>query len=359
MKYIELIASFIVDGKTPLAGQALNFETFNALSNRWDVLAVVKTKADGSLFSRVRYLSSSAAAPAFRIKSGSDSRAKNIPFDSVSFSYNQRSQILRCNFGKINIIKTKSTTARSVSSAASLSVYKNKIASLEKEITTQKTSASKAVQKADQKAKSKENLAAISAAKVTELTEKVRVKESAIARAVAAKAKVEKDFREYKAKQEKIPTEENRQTPIQKIAENIGIELASANKTMKKSSSAYQLQNIQVELRGTVSDDGSAIALSKLSDAKLGRKINASTLKMEMVATPKTREGAITIPDLSGLTESAVQRVLSSIGLKYERIDQSVSSAQGYSIGQVISQAPASGGELTHGASVLVVIAVD
>lgn len=148
-------------------------------------------------------------------------------------------------------------------------------------------------------------------------------------------------------------------SPITAIAANIGSQIYQANENLKDKANPYKVGNIQVELHGALSDDGNSMTLWNLADIKGGGTDKGSvvTLDIEENTTASAADNTIVIPDVTGLTESVVKRLLASIGLKLDSVARSVSEDSGLTIGQSISQAPAASTAVSQGATVLVVFA--
>jgi len=148
-------------------------------------------------------------------------------------------------------------------------------------------------------------------------------------------------------------------SPITAIAANIGSQIYQANENLKDKANPYKVGNIQVELHGALSDDGNSMTLWNLADIKGGGTDKGSvvTLDIEENTTAGAVDNTIVIPDVTGLTESVVKRLLASIGLKLDSVARSVSEHSELTIGQSISQAPAASTAVSKGATVLVVFA--
>ena len=110
-----------------------------------------------------------------------------------------------------------------------------------------------------------------------------------------------------------------RLSPLQTIASNIGAQVAAANQKLQSEQKPYQIQNIQVELRGTLSGDGQAMNLVKLGELKEGLA-HTSLVRLDLTTSHnKPLENTTLVPDVSGFTESVVRRLLSSVGLRLEK----------------------------------------
>ncbi len=169
--------------------------------------------------------------------------------------------------------------------------------------------------------------------------------------------KAEEKEKVLKKQNEIFVNEASRKTSIQDIAANIGTQVDNANKKLEKDKRAYRFGRIELDLRGTVSTDGQKMTLASLVDLKeLGASASLPGIKVEIL--PETTGSEITevkVPKVTGLTETAVRRLLQAVGLQFERIDKTVESNEDIAIGQSIQQSPAAGTELQRGGTVLVV----
>jgi len=143
------------------------------------------------------------------------------------------------------------------------------------------------------------------------------------------------------------------ETDVGDVFSNIGSRLGTANLKLQTSESPFRLGAVKLDLRGTLSDDGRKIALG--APVKDGE---ASRVSADLIPEDATRhETSATVPDVTGLTETAARRVLASVGLKLTTARQSVAPGSG-TPGQALTQHPAPGAQVGHGEAVLVVFAV-
>ncbi|AJQ97771.1 PASTA domain-containing protein [Gynuella sunshinyii] len=152
--------------------------------------------------------------------------------------------------------------------------------------------------------------------------------------------------------------EEKRLAPIDQIASNIGAQIDSANKKLQQETRPYQIQNISLQLKGSISANGQSIALARLTDGE-AQLSNAQVMTLDLVKTaqPATTTEVL-LPDVSGLTESSVRRLLKSIGLKTESMTKSVGPNSQITLGQAISQSPKAGSKIALNQTVIVVFAI-
>lgn len=154
--------------------------------------------------------------------------------------------------------------------------------------------------------------------------------------------------------------EAKRKAPIQSIAANIGAEVDAANRKLLSEKRPYRFGRIELDLRGTVSTDGQSMALANLVDLeKLGGGTSLPGLKMELLSEREQSEvsTSVEVPDVTGLTETAVRRLLQAVGLRLESVSKSVEPGAKIPIGQSIQQSPKAGAELSRNMAVLVVFA--
>jgi hypothetical protein len=162
------------------------------------------------------------------------------------------------------------------------------------------------------------------------------------------------------AENQRLGSEVGRRAPIQHIAANIGTQVHAANQILRENQRPYQIGRIELDLKGTVSSDGETMTLANSSDlAKLKSGVNFPGVNMELLPQrdPPTESVSVTVPDVVGLTETAVRRLLQAVGLRLERVNKSVGEDSETPIGQSMQQSPVSGSDLPRNNTVLVVFA--
>lgn len=153
-----------------------------------------------------------------------------------------------------------------------------------------------------------------------------------------------------------LTKEAKKASPLTTIAANIGSQINAANTKLINEKQAYQIQNIQVELRGTLSQEGQAINLANPIDS--AHAVASSLVRLDLIPQANIPDSSqLKVPDLSGLTETAVQRLLKSLGLQLKPIAFSVPDTSEFVIGQAIRQSPAAGTAVSHQETILVVFA--
>ncbi|MEL7468609.1 MAG: PASTA domain-containing protein [Pseudomonadota bacterium] len=133
------------------------------------------------------------------------------------------------------------------------------------------------------------------------------------------------------------------------VVTGLGTKLSIANTTLSTQAHPFRIGTVRVDLKGTPSADGGRIVLGGAAET------TGSGLSTELhVDRPTTATDDVTVPDVTGLTESAARRVVRSVGLRLAPAYQVVKPGQG-TPGQSISQVPAAQATAKHGAEVLVV----
>ena len=165
-----------------------------------------------------------------------------------------------------------------------------------------------------------------------------------------------------KLENQRFADEASREAPIADIAANIGTQVDAANRQLRETKRPYRFGRVQLDLKGTVSSDGQKMAMAKLVDLeKLKSGVTFPGVNLELIPEnePSTASATVKVPDVTGLTETAVRRVLQAFGLRLEKVDKSVASGSAQAIGQSIQQLPQSGSDLPRNQSVLVVFAAE
>lgn len=165
----------------------------------------------------------------------------------------------------------------------------------------------------------------------------------------------EKDI--LRAENESLQNSASRKTNIQDIAFNIGAQVDEANKKMAIQSRPYRLGKVDLNLKGVISDDGQAMTLANASDLE---KTNAENVlagvQFELIPDNSSAvDTSVKVPDIVGLTETAVRRLLTAVGLRIETANKSVGENATVPIGQCIQQSPKSNSTTSRGSTVIVV----
>ena len=163
-----------------------------------------------------------------------------------------------------------------------------------------------------------------------------------------------------KNENEQFVNEAGRKVAIQDIAANIGTEVDAANTKLRQEKRPYRFGRIEINLKGTVSPDGQKMALASSVDMeKLQSGVSLPSVSMEILPTrsPLLESTSVIVPDVTGLTETAVRRLLQAVGLRLEPVSKSVGENSRIPIGQSMQQTPKKGSELPRNNTVLVVFA--
>lgn len=137
-------------------------------------------------------------------------------------------------------------------------------------------------------------------------------------------------------------TSENNPVPIKNLYTNIIQEIETANRFTE--SSSYKLSNISLKLKAIIQKDGDSISAS-LMDKSNSEKVNGnsiSELVFDITPVRSTQNIPGKLPDLIGLTETAVRRILKSIDLRLNPVYQSNKTVVN---GDSFKQSPASGSD--------------
>ncbi|WP_430406043.1 PASTA domain-containing protein [Fluviicola sp.] len=110
--------------------------------------------------------------------------------------------------------------------------------------------------------------------------------------------------------------------PIQDLYTNIVSEIASASET--SIGSPFKLSNISLKLKALIHEDGGSMSASLLNFEN-SENVNGdaiSELVFDITPVQNRQNGGIGIPNLIGLTETAVRKVLKNLGLKLNPVYQ-------------------------------------
>nr|WP_294858919.1 PASTA domain-containing protein [uncultured Fluviicola sp.] len=110
--------------------------------------------------------------------------------------------------------------------------------------------------------------------------------------------------------------------PINELYTNLVSEIDTATRT--SGTSAFKLSNISLKLKAFIQRDGDTVSASLLdltnSEDANGEAI--SELTFDITPTPTETGTLATLPDVTGLTETAVRRVLKSLNLRLNPVYQ-------------------------------------
>ena len=103
------------------------------------------------------------------------------------------------------------------------------------------------------------------------------------------------------------------------------------------------------------------MSLASLVDLKtLGGATVLPGVKFEILpdTLPTESKTDVDVPDVTGLTETAVRRLLQAVGLRLEMVHKSIEPTTNIPIGLSIQQSPVAGTKLARTETVLVVFAI-
>lgn len=138
----------------------------------------------------------------------------------------------------------------------------------------------------------------------------------------------------------RIEETENPPIPIQDLYTNIVSEIEAATETSVDS--AFKLSNISLKLKAVIHGDGESLSASLLdlenSENVNGNAISELVFDITPVNNRETTDGIM--PDITGLTETAVRRILKSLGLRLNPVYQKKDTVVN---GDSFKQSPAKG----------------
>ncbi|WP_300662575.1 PASTA domain-containing protein [Fluviicola sp.] len=110
--------------------------------------------------------------------------------------------------------------------------------------------------------------------------------------------------------------------PINQLYSNLVSEIETATNTSE--SSTFKLSNISLKLKAMIQRDGDTVSATLLdSDSSENVNGNAiSELVFDITSNQTSEAASLTMPDVSGLTETAVRRVLKSFNLRLNPVYQ-------------------------------------
>ncbi|MEX1367435.1 MAG: PASTA domain-containing protein [Nannocystaceae bacterium] len=140
------------------------------------------------------------------------------------------------------------------------------------------------------------------------------------------------------------------------VVENVGNQLKATQQSLRSSGAPIQLGKISMDLKVMPSGDGTSFSF--VAPGQPGVEGAAlSTLHLDFVDQSPVPEppAAVTVPDLQGLTELAVRRVASSLGLGVKSLLQAVADdGPVEQAGRAIRQIPAAGAGVDPGTVITV-----
>ncbi len=369
MKTIEAFARILNADGTDAVGVLLHLETYVLASRRWVKLDSAKSVAKGIWKAKVTRLREGAYyAPILRLKETS-----GILAQSGYLTYNTSTQTLSVDFGTVE--RLEQTTFSLIASNNRFNRVNYTIAGQPKKANASITATTIATAATNNNLRDTYNaelfkLQSTEAAlrlKITQKDELLVTKNVSITGKNKRIAELEKKLSEriesetkLRKKNEIFTSETNRKTSINDIASGVGAEIDAANKKLRSNKQPYRFGKIELNLRGTISKDGKTITPVNFLDlSNMGAVAALPGMTMELL--PETEKPEVTtsvkVPDVTGLTETVVRRLLNEVGLRIEVVTKSVASEARIPIGQSIQQSPKAGTDLPRSNTVLVVFA--
>ena len=149
------------------------------------------------------------------------------------------------------------------------------------------------------------------------------------------------------------------ETDILSLQRSISAGLENFSKQQSQSGSNLRLGRVQVNVKGLFSGSGDRITLA---DSRLLENATNAAALSEMVIeylpeVPEEESSQTNVPDLSGLSESAVARLLRELGFGLDAAYGDPDDPKQFGAGQAFRQSPAAGEKLAKGRKVLVIFA--
>jgi len=393
MKTIQAHAHILTDEGANASSVKATLETYLLSSQRWVKLASAKSDTRGIWqVSATRLKQGVFYAPVLRLIEAGDPVPRVLALGGY-ISYDKTKQVLSVDFGRIE--RLAETAYRLTASA---SIFKRSKLTIAGQAKKARISFTNLLRAGSLTAADRERVAIVagaerSAIKANPVLEnfdaevlKFRAKEAGLQSTILQKdalltsrnvelAKTRSQVtaleqqlsssivleKKLKEQNKTFVEESKRKTPIQSIAANIGTEMDIANKKLRSEKRPYRFGRIELDLRGTISTDGQSMTLASLVDLKtLGGAAVLPGVKFEILPDTIPTESItdVDVPDVTGLTETAVRRLLQAVGLRLEMVHKSIEPTTNIPIGLSIQQSPVAGTKLARTEIVLVVFAI-
>jgi hypothetical protein len=128
---------------------------------------------------------------------------------------------------------------------------------------------------------------------------------------------------------------EDRPVAVKNIYKNLVQELDIASELSKTNN--YSLSNLSIKLKGVINQDANNNVGIQLFSKENANQINGnaiSDISFDIIPTPSQTAELGKVPDVIGLTETAVTRILESVGLKLNSVYQKSEKSNGASFKQ-------------------------
>ena len=341
MKKITASAQIVNEDGKAVAGIQVILEVFRLASAKWVTLASAKSNARGSWsINQALEISDRSFAPILRLVEESRPTPRFLT-QQGQLKYDAANQTLQVKFGSVkrvdlSVVAPRVTHLRDSFDAEVLRFRSNE-ASMRSTIIL------------------KDQQLSANRGELTSAKRNIEELQADLSRVTLAETRL-------KLENQRFADEASREAPIADIAANIGTQVDAANRQLRETKRPYRFGRVQLDLKGTVSSDGQKMAMAKLVDLeKLKSGVTFPGVNLELIPEnePSTASATVKVPDVTGLTETAVRRVLQAFGLRLEKVDKSVDSGSAQAIGQSIQQLPQSGSDLPRNQSVLLVFAAE
>ncbi len=153
----------------------------------------------------------------------------------------------------------------------------------------------------------------------------------------------------------KIPTEHKAQAhPVSRVYSSILDEIKKTNEF--SAGSPFRLTGISLNLKTFVEqrDDGTYVQLVDAKNATTAHSGAMSDFKVDIANESTPSDGRLRVPDLSGLTESGVRKILDPLGLRLSPVYQ-VTDSSSVPNGQSFKQSPAKGEDVSPNSTITVI----
>lgn len=169
----------------------------------------------------------------------------------------------------------------------------------------------------------------------------------------------DKKLAEMTQKTQTLEKQLGSETDIVSLQQSISAGLENFSKQQAQSGSNLRLGRVQVNVKGLFSGSGDRITLA---DSRLLENATNAAALSEMIIEylpelPDQDSAQTKVPDVSGLSESAVARLLRELGFGLDAAYGDPDDPKLYGAGQAFRQSPAAGEKLAKGRKVLVIFA--
>ena len=142
--------------------------------------------------------------------------------------------------------------------------------------------------------------------------------------------------------------------PTADLVSNLATSFDAVNRQLLSSASSYRLGRTDFTLKTFLGEGGSVAFMPDAAHLVDNRALSEISIELIPDDTPKApAAGALVVPDLLGLTETAVIRIVSSLFLKADKAVETVAAQEKH--GRALRQIPAPGTPAARGQTVLVI----